>query len=111
MKNYVSKGDYLTFTSGADIASGAAVVLGSIFGVATGDIANGSEGTIALTGVYELPKAPSQAWSVGDKIYWDATNWHATKTATGNILIGAATEAVNGGAGDTIGKVRLNGTV
>ena len=111
MKNYVSKGDYLTFTSGATIASGAAVQLGSIFGIATGDIANGAKGTIALTGVYTLTKAPSQSWSVGDKVYWDSTNWYATKTTTGNTLIGAAVEAVGGGAGDTTGKVRLNGTV
>jgi hypothetical protein len=29
--------------------------------------------------------------------------------ATSNTLIGVATEAVAGGAGDTIGRVRLNG--
>ncbi len=113
MKNYVSKGHHLTFTSGADIASGAAVVLGSFFGVATGDIKAGEEGTIALVGVYSLPKAPSEAWAVGDKVYWDATNWYATISdgVGANALIGAAWEAVGGGASDTIGKVRLNGIV
>ena len=34
----------------------------------------------------------------------------ATKTATANTLIGVATEAVAGGAGDVIGRVRLNGS-
>ena len=34
----------------------------------------------------------------------------ATKTATTNTLIGVATEAVAGGAGDVIGRVRLNGS-
>ena len=113
MKNYVSEGDFLTFTAGANASSGDAVVVGSIFGVATADITSGEQGTIALTGVYELTKAPSEAWSVGDKVYWDATNWYATTSsgAGANQLIGAAVEAVGGGATDTIGKVRLNGTV
>ncbi len=111
MKNYVSAGDRLSFTTGADIASGEAVQLGSLFGVATGDIANGAEGTIKLTGIFDLTKAPSQSWSVGVKIYWDATNWWATTTATSNTLIGAAAAPVGGGASETIGCVRLNGTV
>ncbi len=111
MKNYVSAGDRLSFTTGADIASGDAVQLGSLFGVANGDIANGAEGTIKLTGIFDLTKAPSQSWSVGVKIYWDATNWWATTTASGNTLIGAVAAPVGGGASETIGRVRLNGTV
>lgn len=111
MKNYVSTGERLSFTSGADIASGDAVQLGALFGVATGDIATGDDGTIKLTGIFDLTKAPSQSWSVGVKIYWDSTNWWATTTATGNTLIGAVAAAVGGGASETIGRVRLNGTV
>ena len=111
MKNYVSAGDRLSFTSGADIASGDAVQLGALFGVATGDIATGAEGTIKLTGIFDLTKAPSQSWSVGAKVYWDATNWWATTTATDNTLIGAVAAAVGGGASETIGHVHLNGTV
>jgi len=111
MKNYISTGDRLSFTSGADIASGDAVQLGALFGVATGDIANGAEGTIKLTGIFDLAKAPSQSWAIGAKVYWDATNWRATTTATGNTLIGAAALAVGGSASETIGRVRLNGTV
>ena len=34
MKNYVSSGATLTITAGADIASGAGVLVGSLFGVA-----------------------------------------------------------------------------
>jgi len=32
-----------------------------------------------------------------------------TKVTTSNTLIGVATEAVAGGAGDVVGRVRLNG--
>lgn len=65
MKNFIAVGDTLTITAGADIASGEAVLVGSLFGVAAGAIANGTEGVINLTGVYDLPKTASQAWTVG----------------------------------------------
>ena len=63
----------------------------------------------ALTGVFDVTKIGSQAWSAGAKIYWDDTNKRTTNVATSNTLIGVATEAVAGGAGDTVGRVRLNG--
>ena len=44
----------------------------------------------------------------GDKVYWDNTAKEVTKTATANTLIGAAIDAVGGGAGETTGRVRLN---
>ncbi len=62
----------------------------------------------ALVGVFDLTKVGSQAWTVGAKVYWDDTNKRTTSVATSNTLIGVATEAVAGGAGDTIGRVRLN---
>ena len=76
--------------------------------MASGTAAIGEAVEAALVGVYELKKLGSQAWSAGDKVYWDNTNKEATKTATANTLIGVAVEAVAGGAGDVIGRVRLN---
>lgn len=109
MKNYVSGGKTLTITAPAAIISGAGVLTGSLFGIAAGDIANGAEGVVHLTGVYDLPKIGTQAWAVGARAYWDDTNNRCTTTAAGNTLIGAAVQAVAGGAGDTTGRVRLNG--
>lgn len=109
MKNFVAVGNVLTITAGADIASGAGVLVGSIFGVAANTIANGAQGEINLTGVFDLPKAASQAWTVGAKVYWDNTAKACTTTATSNSLIGAAVLATGGTAGETIGRVRLNG--
>jgi predicted RecA/RadA family phage recombinase len=107
MKNFVAAGDTLTITAGADIASGAGVLVGSLFGVAAGAIANGAQGVINLTGVYDLPKAGSQAWTVGALVYWTGTA--CTTTASTNKLIGVAVAAVGSGAGETTGRVRLNG--
>jgi len=110
MKNYVQPGNTITLTAPYAVASGDGLLVGSVFGVASGDAANGTSVEAALVGVFDLKKVASQAWAVGDKVYWDNTNKEATKTATSNTLIGVATEAVANGAGDVVGRVRLNGS-
>lgn len=111
MKNFVARGDVLEFTAGATIVSGQGVLAGTVFGVSTGNVANGAQGTLNLTGVFDLPKVGSQAWTVGQRVYWDAGNARCTTAATGHTLIGTAYAAVGSGAGETTGRVRLNGTV
>ena len=110
MKNYVQPGSTLTLTAPYAVTSGDGLLVGSIFGVAAGDAASGATVEAALTGVFDLTKIGSQAWTVGAKVYWDDTNKRCTTVATDNTLIGVAVEAVAGGAGDTIGRVRLNGS-
>ena len=108
MKTYVQPGNTITLTAPYAVASGDGLLIGSIFGVAAGTAAVGEAVEAALTGVYDLKKVASQAWAAGDKVYWDNTAKEATKTTTSNTLIGVAVVAVAGGAGDTIGRVRLN---
>jgi predicted RecA/RadA family phage recombinase len=110
MKNYVQPGSTLTLTAPYAVTSGDGLLAGAIFGVAAGDAASGATVEAALTGVFDLTKIGSQAWTVGAKVYWDDTNKRCTTVATDNTLIGVAVEAVAGGAGDTIGRVRLNGS-
>ena len=107
MKNLVQDGDMITVTAPAAVSSGDGVLVGSLFGVAVHDAASGADVVIATRGVYTMPKAASQAWTQGLKVYWDDTNKRTTSTATGNTLIGVATAAVGGGASDTTGTVRL----
>lgn len=109
MKNFIAVGNSLTFTASAALASGAGVLIGAIFGVAATDIANGAQGAANLTGVYDLPKTASQAWTVGAKIYWDDAAKRCTTVTTSNTLIGVAVLAVGGTAGEITGRVRLNG--
>lgn len=109
MKNYVQPGNTITLTAPYAVTSGDGLLVGSIFGVAAGTAALGDPVETALEGVYDLKKVASQAWAVGDKIYWDNTAKNTTKTLTSNTLIGVATDVVAGGAADLIGRVRLNG--
>jgi len=108
MKNYVQPGSTISLSAPYAVTSGDGLLVGSIFGIAAGDAALNDPVEATLTGVFDLTKVGSQAWTVGAKVYWDDTNKRTTSVATSNTLIGVATEAVAGGAGDTIGRVRLN---
>ena len=108
MKNFVQRGEIITLVAPYDVAAGAGLLVGAIFGVATSPALSGATVEAAVSGVFELPKTSAQAWTVGAKVYWDDTNKRCTTVATDNTLIGVAVEAVASGAGDTIGRVRLN---
>jgi predicted RecA/RadA family phage recombinase len=108
-KNFLAPGETLTITSAGAIASGAGVLNGLFFGVALNAAAGAGETVVlATTGVFSLPKVGSQAWTVGAAVFWTGTACTAVG-GSGNVFIGNAVEAVADGAGDTIGKVRLNG--
>jgi predicted RecA/RadA family phage recombinase len=109
MKSYVQPGHTVTLAAPYDVSSGDGLLLGSLFGIASADAAEGAEVETAVTGVFDITKAASQAWTVGAKVYWDNTAKVATTTATDNTLIGVAVQSVGDGAGETIGRVRLNG--
>ena len=108
MKTYVQPGNTITLTAPYAVTSGDGLLVGSIFGVAAGTAELGEPVEATLTGVFDITKIGSQAWTAGTKVYWDNTSKRCTTVATDNTLIGVATEAEAGGAGDTIGRVRLN---
>lgn len=106
MRNFIQKGDTLTFTSSDPVTSGQGVLMNSLFGVAASAAAANVPFEAAVVGVFEMPKAAG-AIDPGTKVYWKADTANITTTATGNKLIGAATEAAAYGA--TLVRVRLNG--
>lgn len=86
--NLLSDGRNVVVTAPAGVSSGDGVLVGSLFGIASHDALSGADVTIALHGVYTLPKTSAQAWTVGVRIYWDGSA--ATTTASSNKLIGVA---------------------
>jgi predicted RecA/RadA family phage recombinase len=105
MKNYVQEGDVLTVTAPYAVASGAGVLVGSLFGVASATAASGAEVEIKTTGVFDLPKATGAAWTVGQRLYWDDAAKNLTGTASTNKLVAVALSA--SASGDTVGRARL----
>lgn len=109
MKNYVQPGINCTATAPTGgVSSGDAVLIGSLFGVACGDAAEGAEVELATVGVYDLAKSTGNTLSAGSPAYFDTTAKAITGTATGNKLVGVALAAA--GTSDTIARIRLNGT-
>ena len=109
MKNYVQRGDVLTVTAPANVASGAGVVIGSLFGVAQRAALSGEQVEIVTKGVFTMPRATGggTAWAVGDRLYWDATNGVLTKTASSHKLVGVAVAVA--ADGDATGRAYLTG--
>jgi predicted RecA/RadA family phage recombinase len=107
MKNQVSEGRAIDVTAPYTVASGAGCLVGSLFGVSAYAAASGAAVTLWLKGVYTLTKHSTEAWTVGELLYWDDTNKYVTATATSNKLIGVATAAAANPS--SVGNVRLNG--
>jgi predicted RecA/RadA family phage recombinase len=107
MKNWVQDGDTINVVSPYALASGAGCLVGSLFGVAIDAVAITTAVNIRTRGVFDLPKTTAEAWTVGQKIYWNDTTKATTTTASTNKLIGVAAQAQL--AGDTTGRALLTG--
>jgi predicted RecA/RadA family phage recombinase len=106
MKNFVQRGDTLTLPAPYDVTSGKGVLVGSIFGVASGDVLSGFDGEFDVEGVFDLTKATG-AVTQGAALYWDDTAKNVTTTSSGNTKIGVAVVAAL--SGDATARIRLNG--
>lgn len=104
---HVQKGDIITWTNGtgANVASGAVVIIGSLVAVALVDIANGAAGSVAISEVWSLEKNTSLAIAAGDALYWDVADGEINKTSADNYYAGVAVAAA--GATDTTVAVKL----
>ena len=108
MKNYLQNGHIVRVTTPAGgIASGDALIVGSIFGIAAYSSAEGDPVELSTTGVLQLPKASAAALSVGARVARDNTAKEVTTPAAGRFSIGVAMGAA--GNGVTSVAVRLDG--
>ena len=108
MKNYVSTGDSVECPAAPyALASGAGCLAGTLFGVAVAAAASGAPVVLQTAGIFDLPKAASQAWTFGAKIYWDDTAKVCTTTVASNKEIGKAVVVTGAGAGETTGRIKL----
>jgi predicted RecA/RadA family phage recombinase len=109
MKNFIQPGNVIPVIAPYAVTSGQGVLVGSLFGVAAYDAAQGAQVEIAREGVFEVAAVTADTPAQGAKIYWDNTARKLTTTATNNTLVGATTVA-KGGA-ETVARVLLDGVV
>ena len=107
MKNFIGVGNRVTLTAAAATTSGQPVLIGSLFGIAENAAAIGEPLVLVMNGIYDLTKTASQAWTVGQLIYWDVSPSRVTNVVATHKLVGVAVLAVSAGAGETTGRVRL----
>jgi len=91
MKNYLQNGHIVRVTTPAGgIASGDALIVGSIFGIAAYSSAEGDPVELSTTGVFQLPKASAAVLTVGARVAWDNTAKQVNAPGTGRFPIGVA---------------------
>lgn len=107
MRNYIQPGDTITVKATQDVKSGSPATAGSIFGIACTDAIKDQELELKLTGVFSLPKVPTESWQIGTLVYWDESEKALTIAAENNQLIGVAVANANNPS--SFCQVRLNG--
>jgi predicted RecA/RadA family phage recombinase len=105
--NYVQEGCVLPLIAPYTRTSGQGALVGSIFGIALVDITSGATGSFSVDDVWAIDKVSAQAWTVGERIYWDDSAKLCTSSSGGNTLIGVAVVAAANPS--ATGSVRLNG--
>jgi predicted RecA/RadA family phage recombinase len=109
-KNTIQPGDVLDLTApSGGVTAGICYKIGTLIVLAVTTAAVGEKFAAQTVGVISYAKAASQAWTEGAAVYWDDTAKNFTTTVGSNTKAGVAVEVVAGGAGDTTGKIRLNG--
>jgi len=91
MNNFVQAGAVLDLDPGATVAAGTGHLFGAaLFGVAAVDAVSGTASSFVMEGVVTIAKTSALAISVGDRLFWDATNSVVNKTATAQQQVGIA---------------------
>lgn len=110
---YVSEGEVIQYTAGSAVTSDDVLVIGSILGVALANIANGETGSVAIKGVFRLPKVSGAVIAQGESLTWDvsaeAFDDNAATPATGDVTGGCAVAVLAAGDGETTVDVLLTG--
>jgi predicted RecA/RadA family phage recombinase len=107
---FVQEGNAVDYTPGSDVAAGAVVVQGDLVGVSRTPIAANAPGSLAVSGVFDFPKATGTGSGIaaGATAYWDAADQEAkTDDESGaNKLLGKTVRAA--ADADATVRVRLS---
>ena len=110
MATFVHRGDSIDYTPSSDVAAGAVVVQGDLVGVTKLGIPADRLGALAVTGVFDFPKATGagEAIAAGSEVFWDEAD-QVAKTdseAGANKSLGKTVAAA--GDDDATVRVRLS---
>jgi predicted RecA/RadA family phage recombinase len=108
MKNFVQKGDVVTFTApSGGVTSGTPVVINGLCVIPAFSAAETYECEGVTQGVFSLPKKATDTPAQFAKAYWDAALGEVTTTSAAMKLIGVFMDDYANGVLEC--EVRLNG--
>lgn len=105
MAEFRQTGEFIDYTPGTAVAAGDVVVVTDRVFVAPLAIAANNVGSLQTCGVWKLAKKSGEAFTQGQKIYWDDTNDELTSTASTHKVAGYAAKAA--ASADTTAEVLL----
>jgi predicted RecA/RadA family phage recombinase len=111
--NFVYDGATMPHTNatGSTITAGTVLRIGQLMAVALVDIAASATGTVAIEGVWEVPKVSGAVIARGESVIWDASaaafDDNAATPATGDVS-GCCVAMEAAGNGVTVIDVKLN---
>lgn len=113
--NHVQPGKVLDYTNttGGTILSGKVVAFGNSLGVALKDIPNNTTGSVAVDGVFSVPKVSGAVIKAGESLTWDASaaafDDNLATPATGDITGAASMAFQDAGNGVLVLNVKFTG--
>lgn len=113
-KNHVQPGKVLDYVNTTDevIKSGAVVVAGALLGVALVDIVPGDIGSVAIDGVFAVPKVAGAAIGQGMPVIFKANSQAFTAggaLAAGDVSGAAAVAFIAAAGADTVVAIKFTG--
>lgn len=91
--------EMVDYTPGSDVSAGDVVVQGELIGIALRDISSGDLGALCISGVVDLPREGSTAFTAGQAVYWDEDG----DPESGDAGSGAAVDSTANGSNKQIG--------
>lgn len=107
MKNGVQVGHILTHTPAGAVASGTAVAIGTLIGVAVTSASASVSGAFLVEGVVTLPKATGFAPAQGARLNFRPSTGTVVNTATTGDIVAGCVAARAAASGDLTIEVKL----
>jgi len=89
-RKFIQPGETLSLTAVADVVAGQSVLIGSIFGIVQENALSGAQMQVKRVGVHDVTKTSAQAWTEGQRVYWNTSTSKYDSVSTVGPLVGLA---------------------
>lgn len=108
-RNFVNQGDTIDVVATAAVTSGTPIAVGALAAIPLTTAPIGATFAARVEGVFTVPKATGNAFTVGARVnFRPSTNSFTLAAAVAGDLIGAGIAVQAAAAGDTTATVRLS---